>query len=245
MFSTDPLFDNFAMSIGLGLGGQPGEILAACAGIADSDDRGWYDAWSATADRLTAEADRSLARRPPQRDCSRHLSASQPLVRNRIPPSFSVRPSTRGYSAPSSGSPRRSSKPLGSLDPPGERWIFRTRTPPCEVGSFERMRRAAPTLLIATNGYDATLYRCAIRALCETYRELDHDAEIHRADIAANGELTVPVLFSGGSAQTLATNHCPTPAIGSPRRIPTISVAYSSSSTAQPEPQSSVGPTSD
>ena len=54
MFSTDPLFDNFAVSIGLGLGGQSGEILATCAGIADGDDSGWHDAWSATADRLTA-----------------------------------------------------------------------------------------------------------------------------------------------------------------------------------------------
>ena len=43
-----------------------------------------------------------------------------------------------------------------------------------------------------------------MRALCEIYRELDHDAEIHRAD---NGKLTVPVLASGGGAQTLAANY--------------------------------------
>jgi hypothetical protein len=49
----------------------------------------------------------------------------------------------------------------------------------------------------------------AMRALCEIYRELDHDAEIHRADIAANGKLTVPVLASGGGAQTLAANYAP------------------------------------
>jgi pimeloyl-ACP methyl ester carboxylesterase len=46
----------------------------------------------------------------------------------------------------------------------------------------------------------------AMRALCEIYRELDHDADIHRADIAAHGKLTVPVLASGGGAQTLAAN---------------------------------------
>jgi hypothetical protein len=72
-----------------------------------------------------------------------------------------------------------------------------------------------------------------MRALCEIYGELDHDAEIHRADIAINGNLTVPVLASGGGAQTLAVNYapmceevaldvtghlCPKPAIGSPRR---------------------------
>ena len=49
----------------------------------------------------------------------------------------------------------------------------------------------------------------AMRALCEIYRELDHDADIHRADIAAHGKLTVPVLASGGGAQTLAANYAP------------------------------------
>ena len=47
----------------------------------------------------------------------------------------------------------------------------------------------------------------AMRALCEIYRELDHDAEIHRADLASNGKLTLPVLASGGGAQTLAANY--------------------------------------
>ena len=47
------------------------------------------------------------------------------------------------------------------------------------------------------------------RALCEIYRELDHDADIHRADIAAHGKLTVPILASGGGAQTLAANYAP------------------------------------
>jgi len=46
-----------------------------------------------------------------------------------------------------------------------------------------------------------------MRALCEIYRELDHDAKIHRANIAAHGKLTVPVLASGGAAQTLAANY--------------------------------------
>ena len=49
----------------------------------------------------------------------------------------------------------------------------------------------------------------AMRALCEIYRELDHDADIRRADIAAHGKLTIPVLASGGGAQTLAANYAP------------------------------------
>lgn len=49
----------------------------------------------------------------------------------------------------------------------------------------------------------------AMRALCEIYRELDHDAQIHRNDIAAHGKLTIPVLASGGGAQKLAANYLP------------------------------------
>jgi pimeloyl-ACP methyl ester carboxylesterase len=47
----------------------------------------------------------------------------------------------------------------------------------------------------------------AMRALCEIYRELDHDADIHRAAIAKNGKITVPVLASGGATQSLAVNY--------------------------------------
>lgn len=46
-----------------------------------------------------------------------------------------------------------------------------------------------------------------MRALCEIYRELDHDADIHRAAVKKNGKITVPVLVSGGAAQTLAGNY--------------------------------------
>lgn len=49
----------------------------------------------------------------------------------------------------------------------------------------------------------------AMRALCEIYRELDHDADNHRADLQRNGKLTVPVLASGGGAQALAVNYLP------------------------------------
>jgi pimeloyl-ACP methyl ester carboxylesterase len=49
----------------------------------------------------------------------------------------------------------------------------------------------------------------AMRALCEIDRELDHDAAIHRVDIAAHGKHPVPVLASGGGAQTLPANYAP------------------------------------
>lgn len=47
----------------------------------------------------------------------------------------------------------------------------------------------------------------AMRALCEIYRELDHDAELHRNAVKDKGKLTVPVLASGGGAQALAKNY--------------------------------------
>lgn len=47
----------------------------------------------------------------------------------------------------------------------------------------------------------------AMRALCEIYRELDHDARIHRDAVASDGKLTVPVLASGGATQALAAHY--------------------------------------
>src|SRR4051795_4352577 len=52
LFFADPLFENFAVSFGLGLGGQLGEVAAICAQISDGDDDAWYTGWSAAADRL-------------------------------------------------------------------------------------------------------------------------------------------------------------------------------------------------
>ncbi|WP_460798672.1 alpha/beta fold hydrolase [Microbacterium sp. GXF0217] len=49
----------------------------------------------------------------------------------------------------------------------------------------------------------------AMRALFEIYRELDHDAEVHRAAIERDGKITVSVLASGGGAQSLASNYLP------------------------------------
>ena len=59
-YSRDPLFEEFAM-LSLNLGGQPGEIAVACAGVADGDDTGWNANWTELADRLVDEADRSVA----------------------------------------------------------------------------------------------------------------------------------------------------------------------------------------
>lgn len=49
----------------------------------------------------------------------------------------------------------------------------------------------------------------AMRALCETYRELDHNAELNRAAVAKDGKLAMPVLASGGASNPLAENFLP------------------------------------
>jgi pimeloyl-ACP methyl ester carboxylesterase len=90
----------------------------------------------------------------------------------------------------------------------------------------------------------------AMRALCEIYRELDHDADIHRADLAAKESSPCPSLLRaeahrpspptmhrcvGRSPSTSPDIWCPTPATGSPRRTLTTSAGCSSSSTPQSE----------
>jgi pimeloyl-ACP methyl ester carboxylesterase len=69
-----------------------------------------------------------------------------------------------------------------------------------------RIPRPCPTK--GSTLVQSTQSRSRHQPLCEIYRELDHDADIHRADVAAHGKLTVPVLASGG-AQTLAANYAP------------------------------------
>ena len=73
-YSTDPLFDEFA-SLALNLGGQPGKIAVACAGVADGDDTAWNTRWTELADRLVDEANRSVAGRTPAATRQAYLRA--------------------------------------------------------------------------------------------------------------------------------------------------------------------------
>jgi hypothetical protein len=49
----------------------------------------------------------------------------------------------------------------------------------------------------------------AMRCLFEIYRTLDQDARIQREALERDGKLTIPVLATGGSAQTLVRNYEP------------------------------------
>jgi len=48
LFFQDPLFEEFTVSLGLGLvahgGPELGEVQATCAGIVDGDEQSWYSA---------------------------------------------------------------------------------------------------------------------------------------------------------------------------------------------------------
>src|ERR687890_466202 len=54
LFFDDPLFEDFAVRA-LSLDGCPlGEVSATTSRIEEGDRDGWYEQWSATADRITA-----------------------------------------------------------------------------------------------------------------------------------------------------------------------------------------------
>jgi hypothetical protein len=63
LFFDDPLFEEFAVGLALGLTGRGGteisEVKATCERIVDGDDDSWYAAWCKTADRLVAAGDAS------------------------------------------------------------------------------------------------------------------------------------------------------------------------------------------
>ncbi|WP_395729778.1 alpha/beta hydrolase family protein [Nakamurella sp.] len=156
MLSTDPLFDDLAFALGLGLGGAPGEVVAACADIADGDDDAWHDSWTTTAERLVSVADRSVAaghRSAVARDtylraCRYYAIGYHPLFGAPIDERLRT------------GLARQSdafAKANALLDRPGEQLEipFEGTTLP---GWFHRAGDGRRPLVVVTNGYDATIY---------------------------------------------------------------------------------------
>jgi pimeloyl-ACP methyl ester carboxylesterase len=157
LFFADPLFEDFAVSLGLGLGGQLGEVAAICTQIEEDDDDAWYTRWSAAADRLAAEADDAAARR--------HLVGAGETYRRAslyyavsYHPLFGAPVDPRLLAAFGKQS-EVFAKAAAATDPPGEALEipFEHTTLP---GYFFRADHGAEPrpLLIATNGYDATLF---------------------------------------------------------------------------------------
>lgn len=156
MLSTDPLFDDLAFNLGLGLGGAPGEVVTACAGVADGDDDAWYDSWSTTAERLVAVADRSVAaghRSATARDtylrASRYFAIGyHPLYGTPIDPRLRT-----GFARQADAFAKADSL----LDRPGKALEipFEGTTLP---GWFHRAGDGPRPLVVVTSGYDSTLY---------------------------------------------------------------------------------------
>ena len=182
LFFQDPLFEDFTLSLGLGLashgGPELGVVQATCAGIVDGDEESWYSAWSATADRLVQEGDASAqgghavsAHESYLRACVCYSAAYHPL--------FGAPVDTRLLEAF-----RRQraafEKAAALIEPPGERLAIGFEGAELPAYLFRAPGTAAPRpLLIATNGYDATIYEMflgqAVPALRRGYHCLIFD----------------------------------------------------------------------
>ena len=157
LFFTDPLFEDFAVSLGLGLGGQLGEVAAISAQIGEGDDDAWYTAWSAAADRLAEEADHAAGR-------GHRVGARETYLRASLYYALSYHPL---FGAPVDPrlltAFRRQSEVFGkaaaAAEPPGEaiEIPFENTTLPAYFFRADDGAEPGP-LLIATNGYDATLF---------------------------------------------------------------------------------------
>jgi pimeloyl-ACP methyl ester carboxylesterase len=157
MFFTDPLFEDFAVSLGLGLGGQIGEVATICGQIGEGDDDAWYTAWSTHADRLVEQADQASARRHRVGARETYLRASLYYAVS-YHPIFGVPVDPRLLTAFGKQS-EVFAKAAALADPPGEALDipFGGTTLPGYFFPADANARPGP-LLIATNGYDATLF---------------------------------------------------------------------------------------
>ncbi|MBV9357153.1 MAG: alpha/beta fold hydrolase [Chloroflexi bacterium] len=160
-FFQDPLFEQFASSLALGAvshgGGEPGEIAAICAQITDGDNDSWYAAWSAAADQLVAAGAASAG-------ADHHVSARESYLRATSYYGLAYHPL---FGAPvdqrlldAFGKQRTAFDRFAALlEPAGERLEIE-----CDGARMPAYLFKAGTttehrpLLIATNGYDATIY---------------------------------------------------------------------------------------
>jgi pimeloyl-ACP methyl ester carboxylesterase len=180
LFFDDPLFEEFTSTLALGLashgGAELGEVQATCARIVDGDDQSWFEAWRATADRLVEAGDSSAAggHRVSARESYLRASLYYALAYH---PLFGAPPDPRLLDA--FGSQRAAfDKAAALLEPAGEALeiAFEGARLPGYLFRADGERRP---LLIATNGYDATIYEMflgqAVPALRRRYHCLVFD----------------------------------------------------------------------
>lgn len=180
-FSRNTDFDfDIRTAIGLSVAGagDPGEILAATAGIGNGDHVGWFEAWSTLAERTLATAEAAAAAGHRFSAAGAYLRASAYFgvavnALSSLPDDDALEPTFAkqqaawlGFTANTSANVVPVSIPLGDDAMPG--WFFRP------AGSAA----SAPTL-VAVNGSDgslAALWACAVApALARGYQVLVFD----------------------------------------------------------------------
>ena len=160
LFFDDPLFEEFTSWLALGLapygGGTLGEVRATCALVEDGNDDSWFGAWRDQADRLVQAGDDSAAsgHRVSAREAYLRASAYNSLAYH---PLFGapVDPRLReGFEAQRNAF----DKAAALLDVAGEaiEIPFEDARMPAYLFRAEAGERRP--LLIATSGYDSTMY---------------------------------------------------------------------------------------
>lgn len=159
-FCTDDFHDTFASFV-VGLssqgGGEPGEVFAACADVTPGDDDSFHDAFVALGDRLSEAARRSG-------DAGHTVSAREAYLRAAVAYGAAYRPlfgepvDSRLLEA-FSRQERAFAGAAELMDPPAEPLTIPFQGAELPAWRFRAPRGAgAGRLLLATNGYDATLH---------------------------------------------------------------------------------------
>jgi pimeloyl-ACP methyl ester carboxylesterase len=161
LFFHDPLFEEFTVGLALALTGRGGpeigEVKATCERIVDGDDDSWYAAWCETADRLVEAADTSAegnhrvsARDAYLRACVCYSAAWHPLFG--APVDARLLEAFRRQRA-------AFDKAAALIEPPGEQLTIGFEGAEMPAYLFRAPGTDAPRpLLVATSGYDTTIY---------------------------------------------------------------------------------------
>jgi alpha-beta hydrolase superfamily lysophospholipase len=181
LFFDDPLFEEFTSTLALGLashgGAELGEVQATCARIVDGDNESWFEGWRATADRLVRGGDACAAggHRVSARESYLRASLYYALAYH---PLFGAPPDPRLLDA--FGSQRAAfDKAAALLEPAGEAVEIAFEGASLPGYLFRAVHGERRPLVVATNGYDATIYEMflgqAVPALRRGYHCLVFD----------------------------------------------------------------------
>jgi pimeloyl-ACP methyl ester carboxylesterase len=180
LFFEDPIFEESAVALGLGLHGGPGvgEVQATCAAVVDGDDASWYSAWRSTADRLVQAGDACAcgghsvsAREAYLRACLCYKAAYHPLYGSPVDPRLleAFRRQRAVFD-----------KAADLMEPPGEPLTIDFEGVRLPAYLFRTPRAGTPRpLLVVTSGYDSAIYESyfgqAVPALRRGYHCLVFD----------------------------------------------------------------------